>query len=300
MRARGRERPMLQELSQHGNETVRSWAQSKLEWLDNPPPPSPPPPHQPIRADVLWQLHIPPRSAMAREEIAQRLKDALPKVADQIMGLALPAIGLWPQRLCVGDVGTRSRIGGMPLAPAGWQWPMEDDEPLVFVAQINCSDLCGMPGAEALPSSGLLSFFAEHDGVMACRFEARTIAIHHWSDVDALVPAAPPIPPMLVPPSCPVAMRQVIDLPHPDSQAVRRFKLDQEQLSRYATVWNAVRSYGIPPGLERDCSFSKLLGWPALIQHCDPDQFEFSDDRKKKIRLLLQVDDYVNGEEWHA
>jgi hypothetical protein len=135
---------------------------------------------------------------------------------------------------------------------------------------------------------------------MACRFEARTIAIHHWPNIDPLVPAAPSIPPMLVPPAVPVAMRPLIDLPHPYSQLIRKLNLGNEQLLRYATVWNAVRNHGIPDGLERDCSFSKLLGWPALVQHRDPDQFEFNNGSRKKIRLLLQVDDYVNGEERHA
>jgi len=78
-----------------------------------------------------------------------------------------------------------------------------------------------------------------------------------------------------------------------------KLKLSDDQLSRYAEVWSEVRNHGIPEGIEWACSFSKLFGWPALIQHRDPDQFLFNND-KKKIRLLLQVDDYVNGEEWHA
>jgi hypothetical protein len=298
MRSRGRERPMLWELAQHANECVRSWAQSGLNWLDNPPPPSPP--HHPLSAEFAWQTDHAAPPAMMLGEITDRLNNVLPRFRDRIMRLALPAIGLWPQRLRANSVATGSRLGGMPLAPVGWQWPMEDDEPLVFVAQINCSELHGLPGAEVLPSSGLLSFFAEYDGVMACRFDARTIAIHHWPDVDALVPATPPIPPMLVPPAARVAMRPVVDLPHPHSQAITKLKLDVEQLSRHATIWNAMRSHGIPAGRERNCSFSKLLGWPALVQRCDPDQFEFSQDPKRTIRLLLQVDDYVNGEKWHA
>jgi hypothetical protein len=59
MRSRGRERPMLEELAQHANDTVRSWAQSGLKWLDNPPPP-PPPPHRPLRAERAWQTDHPP------------------------------------------------------------------------------------------------------------------------------------------------------------------------------------------------------------------------------------------------
>jgi Domain of unknown function (DUF1963) len=43
-----------------------------------------------------------------------------------------------------------------------------------------------------------------------------------------------------------------------------------------------------------------LLGWPALIQHRDLVQFEYNRDPKQKIRLLLQIDNYVNGEEPQA
>jgi hypothetical protein len=300
MRARGRERPMLRELAQHANEDVRSSAASKLKWLENPPPPPSSPSPHPFRAESIWQIDHAPPTAMTYDEMRDQLKGALLKFGDRIMRLALPAIGLWPQRLRSDGVATGSRLGGMPLAPADWQWPMEDDEPLVFVAQINCSELHGLPGAEMLPSSGLLSFFAEHDGVMACRIEARRIAIHHWPHVGALVPAAPPIPPMLVPPFCPVVMRPVIDLPHPHSQAIAKLKLGDEHRARYATLWKALRNHGIPAGIDWYCGFSKLLGWPVLIKERDLDQFEYNHRIEKKIRLLLQIDHYKNGEESHG
>lgn len=302
MRSRGRERSMLQELTKHANETVRSWAQSNLKWLDNPPPRRPPPSSQPLpfHAECVWQLDRAPPTAMTYDDMRDRLKAALPKFCDRIMRLVLPAIGLWPQRLRADSVATSSRLGGMPLAPVGWQWPMEDDEPLIFLAQVNCSELRGLPGAEALPSSGLLSFFAEHDGVTACRFDARTIAVYHWPDVGALVTATPAIPPMLVPPFCPVLMRPMIDLPHPHGKAITELKLAEPLIARYATIWNAARSHGIPAGFDRYCSFSKLLGWPALIQERDLDQFEFNHKAENKIRLLLQIDHYRNGEESHG
>jgi hypothetical protein len=290
---------MLQELAQHPHDCVRTWAASDLKWLDNPQS-TPAAPEPRLRDERSWQVDHQPPAAMTCDEIRERLNDAVPELCDRIMRLTLPAIGLWPQRRRADDVTTASRLGGMPLAPVGWQWPMEDDEPLVFVAQINCSELQGLPGAEVLPSSGLVSFFAEYDGVMACRFEARTIAVHHWTDFDALVPATPPIPPILVPPVCPIVMRPLIDLPHPYSGATKKLNFTDEQRARYATVWNEIRSYGIPKGIERCCSFCKLLGWPALIQDRDPDQFAFNTNPKKKIRLLLQIDDYINGEEWHA
>jgi hypothetical protein len=60
---------------------------------------------------------------MSYDEIREQLKGALPKFCDRIMRLALKAIGLWPQRLRADRPETGSRLGGMPLAPVGWQWP---------------------------------------------------------------------------------------------------------------------------------------------------------------------------------
>jgi hypothetical protein len=70
MRSRGRERSMLRELAQHANECVRSWAASKLKWLDNPPPPSPP--HHPLSAEFAWQTDHPAPPAMVLGEITDR------------------------------------------------------------------------------------------------------------------------------------------------------------------------------------------------------------------------------------
>jgi hypothetical protein len=67
MRSRGRARLMLRELAQHANKCVRSWAQSSLNWLDNPPPPSPP--YHPLSAEFKWQTDHPAPPAMVFEEI---------------------------------------------------------------------------------------------------------------------------------------------------------------------------------------------------------------------------------------
>jgi uncharacterized protein YwqG len=188
-----------------------------------------------------------------------------------------------------------SRLGGMPLAPPGWRWPTVEAEPMLFVGQIDCAELRGLPGAEQLPSSGLLAFFGDHDAVMACRFEARDIAIHHWPDIDRLIPGAPPIEPAFVFPPCALALRPLIDLPDPFSRVVQDLLQDEQLVSRYAAARNAVRHHGIPDELDYYCSFGKLLGWPALVQQYDLD--EFDSDRASDMRLLLQVDDYSNGEE---
>jgi hypothetical protein len=262
--------------------------------LDRPKPKAPPP--SPLRWQIRWQPDNPPPRAMTRDEIAQRLRRAVPEICDQLVDLALPAIGLWPQRVRADILGTASRWGGTPLAPPGWQWPTAENEPLLFVGQINCGELYGVPGAEQLPSSGVLAFFAEHDAVEASRFEAREIAIYHWTAIDNLVPVAVPIDPSFILPSCALAIRPQIDLPDPHSRAVRKLKLNEEQALLYAAEWKAVRCHGIPFDADRYSSFSKLLGWPALVQWHDLDRFKDHDD----TRLLLQVDMYCNGEELHG
>jgi hypothetical protein len=97
-------------------------------------------------------------------------------------------------------------------------------------------------------------------------------------------------------PVCPLAMRPQIDLPDPHSRVVRNLKLNEEQKLLYAAEWNEVRRHDIPHDADRYSSFSKLLGWPALVQWRDLDRFEDYDD----ARLLLQVDQYSNGANLHG
>jgi Domain of unknown function (DUF1963) len=297
LKARSATLQPLRGLLDHPNAEVRRWAQSDLDQLDRPS--EAPPQQQSLSSELQWQCDNPPPRAMSRAEIAHRLRDALPEFADQLVDLALPAIGLWPQRPRADRPPAASRLGGMPLAPPGWDWPIVDTEPLLFVGQIDCAELQNLPGAEALPPSGLLSFFGDHDGVMACRFEACDIAVHHWPELDRLRPAAPPIEPALVFPVCALALRPLIDLPDPFSRAVQGLLPDAGQVSRYREVRDAVRNHGIPDGIDYYCSFGKLLGWPALVQPHDLDSFGPYRDAST-MRLLLQVDNYSNGEELHG
>jgi uncharacterized protein YwqG len=208
------------------------------------------------------------------------------------MDLALPAIGLWPVR-SVEIAATASRFGGTPLAPPDWQWPTVKDEPLLFVGQINCAELRGLPGMELLPSSGLLAFFGDHDAVMGC-FPFAVGGVYFWPHVDRLVPAKASIDPIEVFPACALVPRPIIDLPHPFSQAVSNLLLSTEQEKSYADAWWAIRDHGLPPDCVGYAGFSKLLGWPDLVQN-DLWQIDSGD-----VRLLLQVDSYCNGERRHS
>lgn len=53
----------------------------------------------------------------------------------------------------------QSRMGGVPDLPAGFEWPRYNGHPLSFVAQLDLSDLAGLPSVLPLPNEGFLVFF---------------------------------------------------------------------------------------------------------------------------------------------
>ena len=78
-------------------------------------------PANPDAWKIHWQAGAPPPEAMSREEIGKRLAAAFPrKTAERLLRLALPAIGLWPQRPTADMCAKASRLGGAPIAPPGW------------------------------------------------------------------------------------------------------------------------------------------------------------------------------------
>jgi len=58
-------------------------------------------------------------------------------------------------------VGSRSWIGGLPVAPATFVWPVcpDDELPMCFMGQFRLADIPSVDGALTLPSQGYLYFF---------------------------------------------------------------------------------------------------------------------------------------------
>jgi len=254
----------------------------------------PPPPNK----ETTWQCDSPPPPGISADELRQLLVSRLEtETAEALLRLARPAIGLWPQRPCPDGPETVSRLGGEPCVPDGWSWPMvetePEDEPMLFLGQINCAELEGLPGADRLPSSGLLSFFGDHDGVMGCDYGGGEIAVFHWQNVEDLRPQRSPKEPMETILPCGLVFRPTMDLPHPESRTVARLRQDQAAAANYESIYRQVREYGIPEQYSYGCSFSKLLGWPALVQQELEETHYCSDPRG--LQLLLQLDDYHNG-----
>lgn len=54
-----------------------------------------------------------------------------------------------------------SKIGGMPHLPSGFEWPYFKNEPLVFIAQFNLSEVKEYDTENKLPDTGIMYFFYE-------------------------------------------------------------------------------------------------------------------------------------------
>jgi uncharacterized protein YwqG len=249
-------------------------------------------------AEAAWQPRHPPPAPMSLAQIRRQLSDTMSSdFAARVRSLARPAIGLWPQSP-VGDLPvTASRLGGMPHAPPEWSWPTCENEPLFFLGQINCAELNGLPGAEKLPPSGLLAFFADHDALNGCDlYGEEGFAVFHWINLDQLAPAIPPIEVLKVLPLCALGFRPLIDLPYPLSGVLGPLDRLGDDSWAYSDLLDQLRNHGVPESFWNRISQSKLFGWPHWVQN-EIDQMGSPDD-PNGLRLLLQLDTYTDGKKW--
>ena len=249
-----------------------------------------------LRRLLQWQPNAVPPEPPRRGEIEAALSAVLPEeVAVEVMGLARPAIGLWPQRPDKIFAPSATQFGGMPNVPRDFAWPMEDGEPFLFLASIDCAGLQGLPGSDQLPSSGILAFFADSNGVTALEFRVGNVC--HWPNVNDLVPATPEQAPNEILPLARIAFRPFLDLPDQWSAALAPILSDRE-VRAIATRRSRAR-FAIAASRKTSSIIvvlPKLLGWPSLLQWHDLDAIE-TEPASRDIRLLLQLDMYANGTE---
>jgi uncharacterized protein YwqG len=246
-------------------------------------------------AKAAWQPRHPPPAAMSLAQIRRRLARTMsPEFAGHVQSLARPAIGLWPQRPRGELSVTASKLGGMPHAPPGWVWPLCQTEPLFFLGQINCAELRGLPAAEKLPSSGLLAFFADHDAFNGCTGDHKdAFAVYHWTDLNQLALAAPPVELQRTLPLCALAFRPMIEVPDSTTRFIEELDWGDDDRFAYTDLREAIYDHGIPERHRGLTSHSKLFGWPAWVQYESEEMAEL--DRLYGLHLLLQLDAFTDG-----
>ncbi len=92
------------------------------------------------------------------------MQHGLARVADALLDLSLPAVGILVHRVEESAIAIgSSKVGGSPDLPAGVEWPAWH-EPMAFIGQLNLAEVAPYEQSGALPRHGLLSIFYETDG----------------------------------------------------------------------------------------------------------------------------------------
>lgn len=113
---------------------------------------------------LLGGAKVPPSSMeTSSAEDAEALKM-------RILDLAKPAVALELDRSAPVRDDPHSSLGGPPSLPGREHWPISDDKPMLFIAQINYAE---MPPLDGYPTKGLLSIFVEEADIFGCGFPSR-------------------------------------------------------------------------------------------------------------------------------
>lgn len=99
--------------------------------------------------------------AQSRREAENLIRQHAPaRLQDAVIERLLPAVALVATRTDDREIAVGvSKFGGAPDVPEDFAWPMWNERPLSFVAQINLDEIAPFDIKNKLPSSGLLSFF---------------------------------------------------------------------------------------------------------------------------------------------
>ncbi len=140
-----------------------------------------------------------------------------------------------------------SRIGGLPDVPADFQWPQWNDQPLSFLAQINCHDLRNFAAAKNFPDSGMLYFFydaIEQPWGFDPTDRGGSAIIYHPS-TEKLIPSSLPegaeIDNDWLFPSYPIEFREVLSLPSYDSLPFGQMAIPEDSVDDYVNLIEDVK-----------------------------------------------------------
>lgn len=234
-------------------------------------------------------------TSLSRDELEAMIRAEFPdrEDAEALLALLKPCLFLWPRVLPPDDSRLTSRLGGHPMAPAGWEWPCLGDEPMLFIGQINCAEIADLNKCLALPASGWLAFFADPDIATGCDGGwGEEGAVFHWPAGTELMKAEPPEPDVEIMPECGLVFTEVLDLPHMLSQKIEgRFDRD-----KYYRIYerDGVRMPEGHRGLDTT-DLNKLLGYLHPVQG----RVDLYQEPDEHWHLLLQIGSYDAGPKHH-
>lgn len=257
-------------------EKARKWLELRPQMIAAPRPLSAEPKKTEARA-------FPPAPPSRSRESALALIDThLPHRAADLIPLLRRSIGLWPQ--AVGTDPLASRLGGQPVLGKGRHWPEGEDEPLLFIGQINLVALHAAVGDTRLPKAGVLQVFGHPDDLCGS-FPTGLCDVVVRTDLEGGARRAPPegVQELI---SCGLAFHEVYELPHPWSKSGQRLRLTKDETSAYGRLIEALTGHPVSSYASGPAP-AKLFGWPDLLQG----------DFPGAEALLMQIGPYSNGAE---
>ena len=234
--------------------------------------------------------YAPAPAGCPRSVVVELMKRSLSKTRlRQLSPLLSRAIRLWP-RADTGDP-YASRFGGLPVLPPDYGWPCFNDEPMLFLGQINCAEVHTAIGDNPFPKRGMIQFYGDHDEVTGCGPDEGS-AVFYFQDVEALHPTPAPIENFLELGRCGLDFYETAELPDSRSEAVEHLSLSVAEKDAYRDLTREIAELA-GAGLFCDRP-SKLLGWPDLIQR---DLGWDCGRANAGSELLLQIGWYHDGAE---
>ncbi|HRA07859.1 MAG TPA: YwqG family protein [Propionicimonas sp.] len=237
------------------------------------------------------------------DDFSKRLRAAgLVRYESALKALARPSV-----RLVAGGSPTKdrgSRLGGLPDLPPSTPWPLNDDEPLSFIAQVDLADVTAQDTQALLPPDGLLSFFYAAISQEAWGFDpadnGSAVVLYTPSGVDT-VPADPPVGLAGDGVFKPVALRPEAELTVApwESYDVEQLGMSRDEAFAYSELfWEGDevihRLLGHPDPVQGDMQLECQLVTNGL--NCG-DSTGYNDPRAQALqagasqwRLLMQVD----------
>lgn len=205
-----------------------------------------------------------------------------------------------------------TKIGGEAHLPKDFVWPMYDNKPLAFIAQINLSEITQYDTMNVLPKEGILSFFFE-GGEKVWGFDPKDIGgskVFYLQDIDDLERTAFPngLEEDLIFEPCKVNFECRESYPT-DLYALNQIMFNGDMSEKYDDFFDILCD-----GLQ-EVTTNKMFGYPDLIQgdifleaqlvsnglYCG-NETGYNDSRAKELELgvtdwmlLFQIDSDPNA-----
>ncbi len=250
---------------------------------------------RPVQAEVKKKVlpFLPAPKVYSRAEALQLVTARFPGArGDSLAALLKPAIRLWPVKARRDT--QASSLGGMPRLPRGMKWPTSEDEPLLFLARIDCAEVHAAVGETALPETGALLFFGHPDDLCGAGPMGGGV-VFHLADDTGLKTRRAPIEDFVVVAHCGLEFIATMDLPDLKSSTFEALGLSAEEEMLYAKLRREMRNGGAPLPDDDDYA-THMLGWADMIQD---DWWGDAAAGETPSEILLQIGTYHDGAEWN-